>query len=88
MNQELGMLSTYCDNNNRDAKMNTYQTMPLSDLSRTDKDVAVAVNRGLIISMFKGIAAGAAFMRAEGVPLAVSTRVLISPEQRRTSDWK
>lgn len=54
---------------------------------RTNKDIEMAVNRGLAASMLNGVAVGAAVMKAEGVPLHVSTRVLGNPNQRRDSDW-
>jgi hypothetical protein len=54
---------------------------------RTNKEIEMAVNRGLAASMLNGMAVGAAIMKAAGVPLHVSTRVLGNPNQRRDSDW-
>ena len=54
---------------------------------RTNKDIEMAVNRGLAASMLNGMAVGAEIMKAAGVPLHVSTRVLGNPNQRRDTDW-
>ena len=54
---------------------------------RANKEIEMAVNRGLAASMLNGAAVGAAIMKQAGVPLHVSTRVLASPNQRRDSDW-
>jgi hypothetical protein len=54
---------------------------------RIDKDIEMAVNRGLAASMLNGMAVGAEIMKAAGVPLHVSTRVLANPNQRRGTDW-
>ncbi|MBV8634852.1 MAG: hypothetical protein JO002_10210 [Burkholderiaceae bacterium] len=54
---------------------------------RTNKDIEMAVNRGLAASMLNGMAVGAAIMKAAGVPLHVSTRVLADPNRRRGTDW-
>ena len=54
---------------------------------RTNKDIEMAVNRGLAASMLNGMAVGAEIMKAAGVPLHVSTRVLANPDQRRGTDW-
>jgi hypothetical protein len=54
---------------------------------RANKDIEVAVNRGLAASMLDGMAAGAAIMKEAGVPIEVSTRVLSNPGRRRESDW-
>jgi hypothetical protein len=55
---------------------------------RNNKDVEAAVNRGIMVAMISGVAAGAVQMRKEGVPIDVSARVLMKPEQRRASDWR
>lgn len=55
---------------------------------RANKDIEMAVNRGLAASMLDGVAAGAAIMKDAGVPLHVSTRVLSHANQRRDSDWQ
>ncbi len=68
--------------------MDAHDQIQNSDPTRGNKSVEAAVNRGLADAMLKGVAAGAALMRDEGVPLNVSARVLINPEQRRASDWK
>jgi hypothetical protein len=68
--------------------MNTHDETPKPELFRVNTSIEHAVNRGLAIAMLKGVADAAAFMRDEGVPLDVSARVLINPEQRRASDWK
>ncbi len=66
-------------------------TQKLSQLAtgsiRTNKEIEMAVNRGLAASMLNGMAVGAAIMKAAGVPLHVSTRVLGNPNQRRDTDW-
>ena len=66
-------------------------TQKLSQLEtgsiRTNKEIEMAVNRGLAASMLNGMAVGAAIMKAAGVPLHVSTRVLGNPNQRRDTDW-
>ncbi|GEM_PF-6646658 len=54
---------------------------------RTNKDIEMAVNRGLAASMLNGMTVGAEVMKAGGVPLHVSTRVLANPNQRRGTDW-
>jgi hypothetical protein len=56
--------------------------------SRTNKDVEAAVNRGIMVALINGVAAGAIQMRKEGVPIDVSARVLMKPESRRSSDWR
>jgi hypothetical protein len=68
--------------------MNTQDTFEGSDASRANKRIEAAVNRGLVVAMLDGVAAAAALMKEEGVPVAVSARVLVNPEQRRASDWK
>jgi hypothetical protein len=54
---------------------------------RSNKEIEAAVNRGLAASMLNGLAVGAEIMKAAGVPLHVSTRVLGNPSQRRGTDW-
>lgn len=56
--------------------------------SRTNKDIEAAVNRGIMVALINGVAAGAVQMRKEGVPIDVSARVLMKPELRRASDWR
>ena len=68
--------------------MNAQDQILNSDPTRGNKSIEAAVNRGLAVAMLKGVAAGAALMRDDGVPLNVSARVLVNPEQRRASDWK
>jgi hypothetical protein len=68
--------------------MNTQDTTLSSDASRANKRIEAAVNRGLVVAMLDGVAAAAALMKEEGVPVDVSARVLVNPEQRRASDWK
>lgn len=55
---------------------------------RRNRDTEAAVNRGIMVALINGVAAGAAQMRREGVPIDVSARVLMKPELRRASDWK
>ncbi|HEX7641192.1 MAG TPA: hypothetical protein VF472_03175 [Burkholderiaceae bacterium] len=66
-------------------------TQKLSQLEtgsiRTNKEIEMAVNRGLAASMLNGVTIGAEIMKAAGVPLHVSTRVLGNPNQRRATDW-
>jgi hypothetical protein len=54
---------------------------------RSNKEIEAAVNRGLAASMLNGVAVGAEIMKAAGVPLHVSSRVLGNPNQRRDTDW-
>ena len=61
---------------------------PNAEAVRDDKVIEAAVNRGIAIAILKGVAAGAELMRDAGVPLNVSARVLVKPEQRRASDWR
>lgn len=68
--------------------MTTPDEMDNSESFRDNKRIEAAVNRGLAVASLKGVAAAAAFMREAGVPLGVSARVLVNPEQRRASDWK
>ncbi len=68
--------------------MNTHDTTQGSSASRANKRIEAAVNRGLVVAMLDGVAAAAALMKEEGVPIDVSARVLINPEQRRVTDWK
>jgi|GEM_PF-1489044 len=55
---------------------------------RANKDIEAAVNRGIMVALINGVAAGAVQMRKEGVPIDVSARVLMKPELRRSSDWR
>jgi len=50
---------------------------------RDNTRIEAAVNRGLVTSIQKGIAAGATVMRNEGVPLHVGVRVLAHKGKRR-----
>jgi hypothetical protein len=59
-----------------------------SEVLRSNGEIEAAVNRGLAASMLQGVAFGAALMRADGVPLHVSMRVLGEPQRRRASDWQ
>ena len=68
--------------------MNTQDAAQGSGTSRANKRIEAAVNRGLVVAMLDGVAAAAALMKEEGVPIDVSARVLINPEQRRVTDWK
>lgn len=68
--------------------MNTQNELSGLDTTRDNKDIEAAVNRGIAIAILDGVAAGAALMRDAGVPLTVSARVLMRPEQRRASDWR
>lgn len=60
----------------------------LTWLDRSDKDIEAAVNRGIAVALLEGIPAGAKIMFEAGVPMDVSTRVLVNQLKRRSSDWK
>jgi hypothetical protein len=68
--------------------MNVSDAMYAKEVNRSSDQIEAAVNRGLMSAMFEGMAAGAAVMRAGGVPTHVSARVLNYPHQRRASDWQ
>jgi hypothetical protein len=68
--------------------MDVYTEKQEEKFSRSNKDVEAAVNRGIMVAMINGVAAGAVQMRKEGVPIDVSARVLMKPELRRASDWR
>lgn len=68
--------------------MTIVEHQPELKFARTNKSVEAAVNRGLVVALINGVAAGAALMQKEGVPMDVSARVLMMPERRRYSDWK
>ncbi|TDK68711.1 hypothetical protein [Sapientia aquatica] len=57
-------------------------------LDRTNKEIAAAVNRGIAVARLEGIPAGAKIMFEAGVPMDVSTRVLVNQLKRRSSDWQ
>ena len=57
-------------------------------LDRTNKDIAAAVNRGIAVALLEGVPAGAKIMFEAGVPMDVSTRVLVNQLKRRSSDWQ
>jgi hypothetical protein len=56
--------------------------------ARTDRKLETAVNRGLAAAMLADVRAGIKVMSEEGVPAEVMARVILSPQQRRATDWK
>ncbi|PKO33178.1 MAG: hypothetical protein CVU34_14175 [Betaproteobacteria bacterium HGW-Betaproteobacteria-7] len=48
----------------------------------------VAVNRGLALALLDGVRAGIEHMKKENVPLDVIYRVILTPSQRRDTDWR
>ena len=59
---------------------------PLAE--RANPAIEAAVGRGIVAAMWRSVWAGALLMVEEGVPLDVATRVLLHPEQRRSTDWR
>jgi hypothetical protein len=55
---------------------------------RHNDNLDMAVNRGLAAAMLFGLRAGVRRMVKEGVPPKIAARVLFSPRQRRSSDWR
>jgi hypothetical protein len=55
---------------------------------RIDSKLDVAVNRGLAAALLVDFPAGVKVMIDQGVPPHVVTRVFLTPQQRRASDWK
>lgn len=55
---------------------------------RSSKELEDAVNRGLAVARFNGLAAAARLMHEAAVPLTVAKRVLLRPECRRGTDWQ
>jgi hypothetical protein len=56
--------------------------------SRHDEQLDAAINRALAAALLLGVRAGIDVMVGEGVPPLVAARVLLSPKNRRASDWK
>ncbi|TDK59257.1 hypothetical protein [Sapientia aquatica] len=54
---------------------------------RRNKDVEMAVNRGIAAAVLAGIPEGMRVMLEAGVPKEICTRVLNSQTRRRASDW-
>ena len=57
-------------------------------LDRSNKEIEAAVNRGIAVALLEGVPAGAKVMFEAGVPMDVSTRVLVNHFKRRASDWR
>jgi len=55
---------------------------------RVDSKLDVAINRGLAAALLVDVPAGVKVMIDHGVPPHVVTRVFLTPQQRRASDWK
>jgi hypothetical protein len=55
---------------------------------RLNNRLDVAVNKGLAAALLVDVNAGVKVMIDQGVPPQVVARVLLTPEQRRASDWK
>ena len=45
------------------------------------------VNKGIIISKFKGVVQASKMMKTAGVPDYIIERVLFEPQKLRSSDW-
>jgi len=56
--------------------------------ARFDKKLDAAVNRGLAAALLINVPAGVKVMADEGVPPEVMARVFLTPQRRRTTDWK
>jgi hypothetical protein len=54
--------------------------------ARSNPEIEAAVTRALATAELKGWLAGAEAMHKEGVPFHVAARVMLYPEQRRSSD--
>ncbi len=50
---------------------------------RSNKQIEAAVNHGIAVALSEGVSAGAKVMCAAGVPMKVSTRVLVKQIKRR-----
>jgi hypothetical protein len=68
--------------------MNVENIVADADDSRTNIQIESAVNRGLVVSMLRGVSTAAVFMRTAAVPMQVILRVLGDPGRRRASDWQ
>lgn len=55
---------------------------------RVDKKLDSAINKGLAAAMLANVPAGLKIMSDQGVPPEVISRVILSPQQRRATDWK
>ena len=55
---------------------------------RLDSKLDVAINRGLAAALLVNVQTGIKVMINHGVPPHVATRVFLTPQQRRASDWK
>jgi hypothetical protein len=55
---------------------------------RCNKDVELAVNRGLAAALLAGLPVGLKVMLDAGVPQEICMRVLNSKTRRRASDWQ
>lgn len=55
---------------------------------RLDRKLDAAVNKGLAAALLINIPAGVKVMSEEGVPPDVMARVILAPQQRRSTDWK
>ena len=54
---------------------------------RFDKKLEHAVNRGLAAALLIDVRAGIKVMTDEHVPPAVISRVILTPQNRRSTDW-
>jgi predicted RNase H-like nuclease len=55
---------------------------------RHDTKLDAAVNKGLAAALLIDVPVGIKIMSEGGVPKEVITRVIFSPQQRRSTDWK
>ena len=56
--------------------------------ARLDNKLDAAINRGLAAALLIDVPTGIKIMHDQGVPLEVTTRVIMNPQSRRTTDWK
>lgn len=55
---------------------------------RADKRIEAAVNRGLAAALLVDTPAGVDVMSKAHVPVEVIARVILTPQNRRATDWK
>jgi hypothetical protein len=55
---------------------------------RINNALEATVNRGLASTFLVGVHDGVKLMKENLVPLHVSTRVVLEPNMRRSTDWK
>jgi len=55
---------------------------------RLYRHTATAIEKGVAAALLTDVKAGAAIMKAEGVPIEVALRVLLHPHERRGGTWQ